>query len=391
MSVYPEQEVEAIMTSYTPSHAHIVLVLDPVAEPDSDVAMAMSAAGYVVEHCQRSEEAIASLAQARFDLVVSTLVDGDVASEFGDWLAQRYPLVPLVKVAPADGTRSEQLDRTGTAAVLEHPLTVDSIREAVSQALGQVELRQLAHRRQQDLYVNGRQEIALSAMLDQALQSMYMVYQPVIRARTNCVVGYEALLRTTMGRFPRAGPVLAVAKRLGRTKEVDLRVRTLLAREFERGEQWRTFFINLDIGELTGGTIGTDLDPLRPYASRIVCEFSQDFSIPLEPEVLSTIDRIRDCGYRIAAGNINSTTASLVRMRVLTPDTYKLGVSVIRRCEQSSLKQRCISEVVEMAHAEGALVVAQGIERTEELRAVVELGCDLTQGFLLGIPRAVID
>ena len=168
-------------------------------------------------------------------------------------------------------------------------------------------------------------------------------------------------------------------------------MRSLLAGQFEDKPQWRTFFINIHIDELERGLLGTDADPLLPFGSRIVLEFSQADEIPDGPEVQASLARVRAAGFRVAVGDIAATTSTLMRMRTLVPDLYKIGGVVVRGCDRDERKRRFITEIVEMAHAEGALVVAQGIERPEEHRVAVELGCDMVQGFLLGIPRSVFD
>ncbi|RME27022.1 MAG: EAL domain-containing protein [Deltaproteobacteria bacterium] len=369
-----------------------VLVVDPSDRTREELASTVAAVGHPVDACARCEDAIASLDIVDYDIVMSALNEPDASAQFSEWMRQRHPSVPIIQVTTDQaGNNVTPLIPDGTVATLHWPLRPEVVAAAVEAAMSERQKEELGLYDTKDAFFAGRSEAEQSAAFDAALDQLYLVYQPVVRARSNCVVGYEALMRTTAAPFSKAGPLLAVANRLGRVRDLDDRVRQLILEEFLDREQWRTFFVNLDIQELTHGVLATRDDPLREYASRVVIEFSQDFAVPLTPPVLSTLDRMREAGYRIAAGNITSTTASLVRMRVLSPDIYKLGAAIVRRCDRNPLKQRYISQVVEMAHGEGALVVAQGIERPEEHQAVVELGCDLTQGFLLGIPRATFD
>jgi EAL domain-containing protein (putative c-di-GMP-specific phosphodiesterase class I) len=52
------------------------------------------------------------------------------------------------------------------------------------------------------------------------------------------------------------------------------------------------------------------------------------------------------------------------------------------------VKQKLIRSVCSVCRDLGILVVAEGIETTSDRDAVIELGCDLLQGFLLGRPAA---
>lgn len=378
-----------------PSRSFHVLAVETLGDSGSYLADVVNALGHIAVSCPRCEDAFARVDQGNVDLVICDGSDVQASGELSAWMRLRHPTLPMIMVkddvadaaadatgvstesTPADGRISEVVGRAGLGGAIERIMAAQPKAPVTVQS--------------EDTSIDPQDHLALSQLFNQALDSIYLVFQPVVRAKTNCAVGYEVLLRTTSTRFPSAGPLLAVAERLGRVQDVDDRVRELLAIHFEDAAQWRTFFVNASVAELTQGVLGTDADPLLPYASRVVMEFSQDFPIPLTPEVLATLARMRECGYRIAAGDINSSTASLVRMRVLAPDLYKLGAALVHRCDQSKIKQRYITEVVEMAHAEGAWVVAQGIERTEEHLAAVELGCDLTQGFLLGVPRVTFD
>ncbi|NOY26298.1 MAG: EAL domain-containing protein [Oligoflexia bacterium] len=369
-----------------------VLAVETQGDSGSYLADVVNALGHIAVSCPRCEDAFARVEQGNVDLVICDGSDTQASGELGAWMQLRHPTLPMILVkdaaddvtiastdsAPADGLITEVVGRGALGGAIERIMATQQEKSSVSAE-------------SEDAPFEAQDHLALSQLFNQALGGLYLVFQPVVRAKTNCVVGYEVLLRTTSTRFPSASPLLAVAERLGRVQDVDDRVRELLAIHFEDAAQWRTFFVNASVSELTQGVLGTDADPLLPYASRVVMEFSQDFPIPLTPEVLATLARMRECGYRIAAGDINSSTASLVRMRVLAPDIYKLGAALVHRCDQSKIKQRYITEVVEMAHAEGAWVVAQGIERTEEHLTAVELGCDLTQGFLLGVPRVTFD
>jgi len=370
-----------------------LLVVEPDSEARRAIVSVLSAHGHRVDVSTDPEQASALMESQDYDVVFTDL--GGPAAEAMDlaaWIRVRHPTTPVVLVTSQSTVDSVLLAvNDGVVAFLGKPVQADHLLNALGRAVDERQVRLAARRRIEDRYVRTRHHEALSHVFEQALEHLYMVYQPVIRARTACTVGYEALLRTTAPRFSGAGPFLKLAEELGRLTEVDDRVRALLAGQFEDKPQWRTFFVNVHIDELERGLLATDRDPLLPYGSRIVLEFSQADEIPDGPDVQATLARLRAAGFRIAVGDIAATTATLMRMRTLAPDLYKIGGVVVRGCDRDERKRRFISEVVEMAHAEGALVVAQGIERPEEHQVSVELGCDMVQGFLLGIPRSVFD
>jgi EAL domain-containing protein (putative c-di-GMP-specific phosphodiesterase class I) len=62
-------------------------------------------------------------------------------------------------------------------------------------------------------------------------------------------------------------------------------------------------------------------------------------------------------------------------------------MSLVRDVHLSALKQRTIGALCRLCHEVGTLVVGEGVETVEEREALIGLGCDLLQGYLIGKPR----
>ncbi|MCK6504816.1 EAL domain-containing protein [Myxococcota bacterium] len=375
-----------------PREARRVLVLDPRACLAGPFSQALSDEGVAVEATQTAEDAADRLDRGSYDAVVVELVGRPGRVDLPGLLRVRHPTVPLILVGePWSVHVALRWVGDGAVAIVRRPEDPRQVLQAWLRARDLRARRVVARDRMMQEYVRTRHREALDRVFDQALAHLYLIFQPIIRASNGAVIGYEALVRTTGRRFVGAAPVVDLALSLAREIDLDDRVRALVSGEFEEKANWHTLFVNLDPGELTRGLLGSDKDPLWPFATRIVVEFGRELPAMDGPVVQATLERMRAAGYRIAAGDISIHNDSLVRMRVLEPDIYKLGVEVVRDCHRDPRRQRFIAEFVALAHDEGALVVAQGIEQAEERQAVVELGCDLVQGFLLGMPRPGLD
>ncbi|RME22247.1 MAG: EAL domain-containing protein [Deltaproteobacteria bacterium] len=372
-----------------------ILVVDGVRERREAMREALASAGHRVDAVADEDRALDLLEERGHQVVV--LGWPRVVGSAGDdtllnWLRVRHPDIQIILVArPSSGDAAVRLANSGASGLVHDPVDPDALRDAVQRAAERYVRRQEARRRHEDDYVRRRHLDAMSHVFENALMQLSLVYQPIVRARTGCVVGYEAYLRTTTPRFETPAPLLDLARRLGRQFEVDDRVRSLVAIVMEETAQPRTIFVNFDSGELTRGVLATRQDPLAPYAHRIIVEFGDAGPVPEGPQVRETIDRMRRYGYRIAAGGIAGTISGLARMRVLQPDLYKLGAAVVQNCDRDPVRRRHMARLIDLAHDEGALVVAQGIERPEERQVAVELGCDMLQGFLLGMPKVSFD
>ncbi len=372
-----------------------VLVVDGVRERREMISDTLSGVGHRVDTCADEDSALELLAEHGHQVIV--LAWPRVAGVAGDdslfnWLRVRHPGVQTILVArPSAGEAAVRLANSGASGLVHDPVDPDELCAAVDRAGRRHAHRTAARRRHEDDYVRRRHLDAMSHVFENALMQLSLVYQPIVRARTGCIVGYEAYLRTTTPRFEAPRPLLDLAQRLGRQFEVDDRVRSLVAILMEETAQPRTIFVNFDTGELTRGVLATRQDRLAPYAHRVIVEFGEEGPVPEGDKVRETIERMRRFGYRIAAGGIAGTISGLARMRVLRPDLYKLGAAVVQGCDHDPVRRRHMARLVDLAHDEGAMVVAQGIERPEERQVAVELGCDMLQGFLLGMPKISFD
>ncbi|WP_415712788.1 EAL domain-containing protein [Maridesulfovibrio sp.] len=64
----------------------------------------------------------------------------------------------------------------------------------------------------------------------------------------------------------------------------------------------------------------------------------------------------------------------------------KIDMSFIQNIEQEPNKRNLFKSIINLAHGLNMEAVAEGVETEEQLQIVIELGCDVVQGFYLGKP-----
>ena len=69
-----------------------------------------------------------------------------------------------------------------------------------------------------------------------------------------------------------------------------------------------------------------------------------------------------------------------------TPDYVKIDRALLSGIQESPQKQHFVKDVIEFAHNNGIVALAEGVETSEELRTVIMLGADLVQGYYLAYP-----
>ena len=91
-------------------------------------------------------------------------------------------------------------------------------------------------------------------------------------------------------------------------------------------------------------------------------------------------------GVKIALDDFGSGCASLGHVRRLPLDLIKLDRSLVRGATRHACDARILAAAIEMTHALGIDVVAEGCETAAQLAQLQELGCGLVQGYYLSRP-----
>ena len=95
---------------------------------------------------------------------------------------------------------------------------------------------------------------------------------------------------------------------------------------------------------------------------------------------------LRALGLRIAVDDYGTGYCALAYLRDLPIDELKIDRSFIARITTDRRSGAIVRSTIELAHALGLKVVAEGIEDQEALAAVAAFGCDFAQGFHFSRP-----
>ncbi len=98
------------------------------------------------------------------------------------------------------------------------------------------------------------------------------------------------------------------------------------------------------------------------------------------------LDRFRALGITIAVDDFGTGTAGLNHLRDVPFDVLKVDKTYVDTLGKTGDAHALLSGVIELAHAMGALVVAEGIETPQQANELRQMGCDVGQGFYLGRP-----
>ena len=96
---------------------------------------------------------------------------------------------------------------------------------------------------------------------------------------------------------------------------------------------------------------------------------------------------LREQGVTIALDDFGTGYSSLTYLRTFPIDIIKIDGSFIRTIETEREAAAIVAAVVSLAKSLDITVIAEGIETLRQLTAVMDLDCDLLQGYLLSHPK----
>lgn len=277
----------------------------------------------------------------------------------------------------------------GALRYLLKPVSAEALVQAVEHAVRLARIARLKRQALGYLGISGKllgDRAGLEAAFERALASLWMAYQPIVRAADASLFAHEALVRTAEGTLPDPGALFDAAERLGRVPQVGWAVRNSVAALLNGGSEPRPVFVNLHALDLVDESLFSPNAELSKRASRVVLEITERASLERVPDVRSRIRTLKDMGYRIALDDFGAGYAGLSSFASVEPDIVKLDMALVRGLDHEPVKRRIVGSMASLCRDLGIQVVAEGIETEAERSAVVDLGWDLLQGYLFGRP-----
>jgi EAL domain-containing protein (putative c-di-GMP-specific phosphodiesterase class I) len=218
-------------------------------------------------------------------------------------------------------------------------------------------------------------------------------FQPIVELTTGRAYGREALMRGRLGAVEvRGGELMAAAEAHDALFSFDYRARTAA---LETGlpllPDGEVLFVNLD--PRAALDVDATVRTTWPVVARMNADPSRICIEVIKPErcadrdlLAEMVDAHRKRGAQIALDDLSCGTEALLCLEILKPNIAKIDMALTAGIQHSEARRKLIAALVELAHEQGAQVVAEGIERVDEYETMLELGVDLGQGFYFGQP-----
>lgn len=219
-------------------------------------------------------------------------------------------------------------------------------------------------------------------------------YQPIIDLETNRLVGLEALMRLSVanGEQITASQVLPAILDPILSREIGERMLSCICRELAEMEQAQPDLQFVSINATEADLLSRDfaenflskLEEVQISPDKITLEVTETMLMVNDTAtVQKVLSELSASGMRIALDDFGTGFSSLSHLRDFPIDTVKIDKSFIKSINAEHQSRLIVQALINMASNLGIEVIAEGVETEEQRNLLLQLGCNLGQGFLI--------
>jgi diguanylate cyclase (GGDEF)-like protein/PAS domain S-box-containing protein len=246
------------------------------------------------------------------------------------------------------------------------------------------------------MYERARGRLELEGDLRRTLEApdeqLFVFYQPMASIPTGEIVGMEALLRWDHPEHGRLTPsgFIPMAEETGLIVPMG---RWVLREACRRAKEWRkryprntplTISVNLSAPQLRYPELIDEVEEtLRRVAldpASLTLEITESVLVEVGGSSTWVLRRLKDLGVQLAIDDFGVGYSSLSYLRYLPVDRLKLDRVLVRNLDRDRTNLAIVRTALDLGHALGIEVVAEGVETQEEFEELRKLGCDVGQG-----------
>lgn len=244
-------------------------------------------------------------------------------------------------------------------------------------------------------------KVMLSADLARAIAAdeLFLEYQPKLDCRLGRITGAEALVRW---RHPAQGIIrpdqfIALAEENDLIHGVTDWVVATAAAQLAR---WRAGNLNLEVAVAVNFS-AKDLEDLElpdrlerhcrnagiePEA--LALELTETGAMREALSMMDVLTRMRLKGFKLSIDDFGTGYSSLVQLQKAPFSEVKIDISFVTQMMRNSGCRVIVEIIIDLARKLGLKSVAEGVEDEAALRALIDMGCDVAQGYYISRPLA---
>ncbi len=253
------------------------------------------------------------------------------------------------------------------------------------------------------LNADSSERMSLANQLPKAIErdELFFVYQPTLDVQTGQIVGVEALMRW---RHPERGlifparfiPIAEEAALIEPLGEWALRAAC------QQNKAWQDagfdpirVFVNVSAAQFRTGKLQRAIRGALEHSGLdpkyLALELTESLIMDNPEDASETLYGIKQMGLEVVVDDFGTGYSSLSYLKRFPLDGLKIDRSFIKGVPHDDDDAAIVTATIGIAHALGLMVVAEGVEKEEQLAFLEERGCDVYQGYLVSPPVEAAD
>ena len=370
----------------------LVLLVDDEPTIVRGFARILTSAGFSVQIAHDGREAAELARGMSFDAIVSDIAMPEMTGLQLLRSVREHDLdVPVILMTGGPAVESAvQAVEYGALRYLIKPVDSKQLEEVVARATRLHQMAKIKREALELFRLEGKHlgdRAGLEARFANAINTLWLAFQPIVSWAGKSVIAYEALVRNEEPTLRAPPDLFEAAERLGRLRELGRIIRDRVAKTLVDNPDVDTeVFVNVHALELDDDSLLAPMSPLSAFAKRVVLEITERAPLEKIKDANARVAQLRNMGYRIAVDDLGAGYAGLTSFAHLEPEVVKVDMSLIRGLDQSPTKQKLLRSIVGLCRDLEIKMIAEGIETIEERDTLVRLGGDLCQGYLFARP-----
>jgi|GEM_PF-1679795 len=227
-----------------------------------------------------------------------------------------------------------------------------------------------------------------------ANEEFRLYLQPIVNLKDRSIIGFEALLRWAhpSGELLNSGKFITQAERSGVITILDEWVMRAAIKWLSGAPN--SCYCNVNVSALS--LLNTEwvarvIELLRTQAKplgRLRLEITETALLGCATAIARTLDQLVDAGAQIFLDDFGTGFSSLSHLQRFPIEGIKVDRSFVTRLYSSARDRRIVSAMVGLANDLGLSLTAEGVETEAQRTCLMEIGCELAQGYLFGQPVA---
>jgi len=223
-------------------------------------------------------------------------------------------------------------------------------------------------------------------------------FQPIVSMKENRIFAFEALTRAYDENNDFISPLFLFeqAQKENRSVELDDYVRKLALNKFAeyyKKDNSMLLFLNFEasmIDEDVGSSFLHNIESCNIPYNNIIIEIKED-SVKDNYSLEKFVTKYRKLGFLIGVDDFGTGYSSFDRLALIKPDIVKLDRSLIYNIQQNYINSEILTSISNMCHKIGAVVLAEGVEKNDEILTCMTKDIDIYQGFFFSKAESIID